>query len=251
MIKVLIIEDEALATERLEKVIKEVAPDIEVIGRLGSVKESVQWLTQHQADLIFLDIQLSDGLSFSIFDNLTISTPIIFTTAYDQYAIKAFKVNSISYLLKPVRKEELSEALIKYRSLQSQKPIDFENLLAVMKGSKEYRKRFLIQVGEKFRKIETSEIAYFYACEKSVFLKTFEGNCCPSDYSLDALEEMLDPEEFFRINRRYLISMKCIKSMLAWSRSRIKITVQPAADDEMDTVVSIDRAGQFKDWINK
>lgn len=251
MIKVLIIEDEALAAERLEKVLHQVAPDIEVIGRLGSVKESVQWLMQNQADLIFLDIQLSDGLSFSIFDNLNISTPIIFTTAYDQYAIKAFKVNSISYLLKPVRKEELSEALNKYRSLQVHKPIDFENLLAAIKGTKEFRKRFLIQIGEKFRKIETSDIAYFYACEKSVFLKTLEGNCCPSDYSLDALEEMLDPQEFFRINRRYLISMKCIKSMLAWSRSRIKVTVQPAADDEMDTVVSIDRAGQFKDWMNK
>lgn len=251
MIKALIIEDEDLAAERLEKVLNETAPDIEITGRLGSVKDSVKWLMQHKADLIFLDIQLSDGLSFSIFDNLTISTPIIFTTAYDQYAIKAFKVNSISYLLKPVRKEDLMEALNKYRSLQVQKPIDFDSLLSAIKGSKDYRKRFLIQVGEKFRKIETNDIAYFYACEKSVFLKTLEGNCCPSDYTLDALEEMLDPQEFFRINRRYLISIKCIKSMLAWSRSRIKLTVQPPADDEMDMVVSIDRAVQFKDWINK
>lgn len=251
MTNVLIIEDERIAADRLEKLLNEVAPEMNVMARLGSIKESVKWLQQYKAELIFLDIQLSDGLSFSIFDSVTISTPIIFTTAYDQYAIRAFKLNSISYLLKPVRKEDLSEALDKYRSLKPTQPVDFESLLSAIKGTTEYRKRFLIQIGEKFRKVESSELAYFYACEKCVFMKTLEGNNYPSDYTLDALEEMLDPSEFFRINRRYLISMKSIKSMLAWSRSRIKVTVQPPADDELDTIVSIDRATAFKGWINK
>lgn len=251
MTNVLIIEDERIAVDRLEKLLKEVAPDFFVMARLGSVKESVIWLQQNQPELIFLDIQLSDGLSFSIFDHISINTPIIFTTAYDQYAIKAFKLNSISYLLKPVRREDLSEALDKYKILKPSTAVDFESLLSAIQGRTEYRKRFLIQIGEKFRKIETADIAYFYACEKSVFLKTLEGNSFPSDHTLDALEEMLDPKEFFRINRRYLISMKSIKTMLAWSRSRIKVTVHPPADDELDTVVSIDRAADFKGWINK
>lgn len=251
MIKVLIVEDESIAVERLEKLIRETAPDFQVVARLSSVKDSVAWLSINSVDLIFLDIQLSDGLSFSIFDAVTVNTPIIFTTAYDQYAIRAFKLNSISYLLKPVRKEDLAEALNKFRTLKPAQPVDFESLLNAIKGSNEYRKRFLIQTGEKFRKIETGDIAYFYACEKSVFMKTFDGHTYPSDHTLDALTEMLDPAEFFRINRRYLISMKSIKSMLAWSRSRIKVVVQPQADDEMDTIVSIDRASDFKNWMNR
>lgn len=251
MINVLIVEDEKIAAERLEKLIRETAPDFSIIARLTSIKESVKWLLENKADLIFLDIQLSDGLSFSIFDTITINTPIIFTTAYDQYAIRAFKLNSISYLLKPVRKEDLAEAIVKFRTLKQSQPVDFESLLSAIKGNSEYRKRFLIQLGEKFRKIETSDIAYFYACEKSVFMRTFEGNNYACENTLDTLEEMLDPSQFFRINRRYLISMRSIKSMLAWSRSRVKITVQPPADDEMDTVVSIDRATDFKNWINK
>jgi len=251
MTNVLIIEDERIAADRLEKLLKDVAPELKVLAVLGSVKESVKWLQENKAELIFLDIQLSDGLSFSIFDTVPVSTPIIFTTAYDQYAIRAFRLNSISYLLKPVRKEDLVQALAKYNSLRPAMPIDFTSLISALKGNTEYRKRFLIQTGEKFRKVETTDIAYFYACEKSVFMKTLEGHNYPSDHSLDALQDMLDPSEFFRINRRYLVSMKSIKSMLAWSRSRIKLTLTPPADDDLDTIVSIDRAGDFKGWINK
>lgn len=251
MTNVLIIEDEKLAAERLEKSLKQIAPDFNILAKLSSISESVKWLIQHKADLIFLDIQLSDGLSFSIFDNISITTPIIFTTAYDQYAIKAFKLNSISYLLKPIRKEELEEALQKYRNLKPATTIDFEGLLAAIQGKHEYRKRFLIQIGEKFKKIETCEIAYFYACEKSVFFRTTDGSNCSSDYTLDSLQEMLDPEEFFRINRKYIVGMKSIKSMVAWSRSRIKVVLHPQPDDEMETIVSIDRSGDFKNWMNR
>lgn len=261
MMNVVIIEDESIAAERLEKLLKETAPDFNILAKLTSIKDSVKWLSRNTVDLIFLDIQLSDGLSFSIFDNISLNIPIIFTTAYDQYAIKAFKLNSISYLLKPVRKDDLSEAIEKFRTLSgkdtvgaqglpnSSQNIDFENLIAAISGKSAFRKRFLIQVGDKFRKIETTDIAYFYACEKNVFLKTFEGSSCPCDYTLDTLEEMVDPSEFFRINRKYFISMKSIKSMVAWSRSRIKVIVTPPAD-EMETIVSIDRSNSFKKWMN-
>lgn len=250
--KVLIVEDEALAATRLEKILNEIAPEIKVAAKLGSVMESVRWLTINTADLIFLDIQLSDGLSFSIFDQLTVNTPVIFTTAYDQYAIKAFKLNSISYLLKPIRKNDLSDSLKKFKSLKSAFSIDFESLLSAVQGrDHEYRKRFLIQVGDKFRKIETDDIAYFYAMEKNVFLATFDGKTYPLDLSLDTLENTIDPSQYFRINRKYLINMKSISNMYSWSRSRIKLVLKPQAPDDMDTIVSIDRSSGFKSWMNK
>jgi len=252
--KVIIIEDEELAAERLEKMLFETSPGTEVIARLGSVKESIKWLTSNKADLIFLDIQLSDGLSFSIFEQVTISTPIIFTTAFDQYAIQAFNLNSVSYLLKPVSKNALIEALQKYESLKSAFSIDFESLLSSLQGQKpDYRRRFLIQISDKFRKIESDDVAYFYAMEKSVFLITFEGISYPLDISLDNLISVIDPSQFFRINRKYIVNIKAIKNMFAWSRSRIKIILTPPspANDDNQTILSIDRNAHIKKWLNK
>jgi DNA-binding LytR/AlgR family response regulator len=252
MMNVLIVEDEALAADRLEKMLREITSDITVIAKLGSVKESVKWLMLNTADLIFLDIQLSDGLSFSIFDQVSIQTPVIFTTAYDQYAIKAFQLNSVSYLLKPIRKNDLAESLQKYKSLKAAFSIDFDSLLSAIQGSKpEYRKRFLIQIADKFRKIDVEEIAYFYALDKGVFLSTYDGHSYPVDVSLENLVNTIDPTQFFRINRRYLISLKSIATMISWSRSRIKLVLKPPAGDEMDTIVSIDRAADFKKWMNQ
>ncbi len=249
---VLIIEDESLAANRLEKMLLEVSPEATVVGKLVSIKESVKWLTIHSADLILLDIQLSDGLSFSIFDHIKINTPIIFTTAYDQYAIKAFQLNSIAYLLKPIRKNELAESIQKYKSLRSAFSIDFDYLLSSFEHKQPvFRKRFLIQIADKFRKIEIEDIAYFYASEKNVFLKTFDAYSYPLYLSLDALVESIDPSHFFRINRKLIISMKSILSMIAWSRSRIKIILKPVIENEMDAIVSIDRASDFKNWLNK
>lgn len=250
--KVIIIEDEAIAAERLEKQLKEIDPEIEVLARPGSVKESVKWLTTHSADLIFLDIQLSDGLSFSIFEQVQVQTPVILTTAYDQYAIRAFQLNSVAYLLKPIRKDELMESLQKLQSLRSAFSINFDHLLSLMQGQQPaYRQHFLIQIGEKFRQVSTEEAAYFFAAYKAVFLRTFRGATYPLDLSLDALEQALDPARFFRINRKYLVSMPAIGRMVAWSRSRIRIELSPPADDSHDTIVSIDRARDFKDWMNK
>jgi DNA-binding LytR/AlgR family response regulator len=251
MMNVLIIEDEKLAAERLEKILKEVDPSMKVLDTIGSVKESIQWLKNNKADLIFLDIQLSDGVSFNIFDYVTVSTPVIFTTAYDQYAIKAFNLNSVAYLLKPIRKTDLKESLLKYNTMKSVFGIDFEHMMATYQGRKpEYKKRFLIRIGDKYKKVETEEIAYFYALEKSIFCKTFHGKTLNIDYSLDALEEMMNPEQFFRINRKYIVHIEAIENMVAWGRGRIKLDLNPMLDDDMEVVVSIDRSADFRNWLN-
>ena len=248
---VLIIEDESFAADKLELMLKEVDPSINILAKLGSIKESVKWFFQHTADLIFLDIQLSDGISFSIFEQVAINTPVIFTTAFDQYAIKAFQVNSISYLLKPIRKNDLADSLKKYQTLKSAFSIDFEMLLANIQGrDPDYKKRFLIQIGEKIRKIEVSEIAYFYVLDKNVYLRTFQGSNYPVEFTLDKLETMLNPSIFFRINRKYMVNMESIANMVAYSRARVKLELKPKADDEYDTIVSIDRSSDFKKWLN-
>lgn len=248
---VLIIEDEIFAAEKLEQMLLEINPAINVLAKLGSINESVKWLLNNTSDLIFLDIQLSDGISFSIFEQVTINTPIIFTTAYDQYAIKAFQLNSISYLLKPIRKIELENSLKKYQLLKSAFSIDFKMLLANIQGREpEYKKRFLIQIGEKIRKVELSEIAYFFVLEKAVYLRTFQRNSYPVDYTLDKLESLINPEKFFRINRKYIVSIDSISNMLAYSRSRVKLELKPKVDEELDTIVSIDRSSDFKKWLN-
>ncbi len=249
--KVLIVEDEPLSAERLEEMIKQVMPLCQIIGKTQSVKETVKWLMTNQADLIFLDIQLSDGLSFSIFEQVTISTPVIFTTAYDQYAIKAFHLNSISYLLKPIRKKELEAALEKYRSMKSVFAPDIEGLLQTLQRKEPgYKKRFLIQVGEKIKKVEVSEVSCFYAMDRYVFLRTFDNHSYPVEFTLDQLGELLDPSRFFRINRKYIVNMDAIKQMTAWSRSRVKLQLTPPPDDDMETIVSIERAADFKKWLD-
>lgn len=248
---VLIIEDEKLAADKLEQSLLEIDPEIQVLAKLGSVKESVSWLMKHTADLIFLDIQLSDGISFSIFDQVSTLTPIIFTTAYDQYAIKSFQLNSIAYLLKPIRKADLADSLQKLKTLQSAYKIDFESLLAHLQGREpDYKKRFLIQIGEKIKSIEVSEIAYFYSLEKGIYLRTFQGHSYPVEFTLDKLEAVVNPAIFFRINRKYLVNLDSIANMTAYSKGRIKLELKPKADDEFDSIVSIDRSASFKKWLN-
>jgi DNA-binding LytR/AlgR family response regulator len=250
--RVLIIEDENVAADKLEQLIHELDPTIEIMAKIGSVKQSVNWLIHHSVDLIFLDIQLSDGIGFSIFENVHVNTPIIFTTAYDQYAIKAFKLNSIAYLLKPIREKELSESLTKYQTLKSAFGIDFDRLMSQIQGKEvEYKKRFLIQIGDKIKKIDLPEIAYFYVFEKAVYLRTNTGNSYPIDYSLDRLEDLLDPDVYFRINRKYIVSIHSIANMVAYSRSRVKVELKPKTDDEFDTIVSIERSTNFKKWLNR
>lgn len=250
--KVLIIEDEKWAADKLESMLMTADPGIEIMAKLGSVNESVKWFLHNNADLIFLDIQLSDGISFSIFEQVSVSTPVIFTTAYDQYAIKAFQVNSISYLLKPIRQSDLNESLQKFRNLKSVFSIDFDSLLSQIQGKQpDYKKRFLIQIGEKIRKVEVAEIAYFYTFAKGVYLRTFQGNNYPVDYSLDKLENLINPDNFFRINRKYMVSMDAISNMTAYSRGRVKLELTPSPVADSETIVSVDRSLSFKKWLNK
>jgi two-component system, LytTR family, response regulator LytT len=250
--KVVIIEDEALAAERLEELLIEINPDINVSARIGSVSEAAAWLSLNKPDLIFLDIQLSDGLSFSIFEEVTTEAPIIFTTAYDQYAIKAFKLNSIDYLLKPVRKNELQESLKKYNKFKPAASFDFEDLIRQMHShDKYYKKRFLVQYGSKIKKVETDEIAYFYAMSKNVFLVTNNGQTYPVEFTLENLEEVLNEESFFRINRKMIIHYKSIKNMVPYSRSRIKIDLEPQPPKDIDPLVSIERSSEFRKWMDK
>lgn len=251
---VVIIEDEAFATMRLKKMILEYNPEINVVAELESVAESVKWFKSNpEPDLIFLDIHLEDDLSFAIFEHVNVTSPIIFTTAFDEYAIKAFKLKSIDYLLKPIIHEELAVALKKYEqySALQRKATDFQSLYNLLTcGEKRYRERFSITAGNKIKIIDVSEIAYFFVMDKGVYLRTLLGGNYNIDFTLDKLEEVLNPGKFFRINRKYLINIVSITNMVVYSRGRVKLELNPKADVDSETIVSIDRSNEFKKWIN-
>lgn len=250
--KVLIVEDEEIAAERLAEVLVEAEPGIEIMKILGSINETVAWLESNTPDLMFFDIQLSDGLSFSIFDKIEVRAPVIFTTAYDQYAIKAFKLHSIDYLLKPVSLSELTAALKKYHSLNHLYGFDYSKLSAFMTENKtEYKKRFTVQAGEKIKLIDVKDIAWFFAMGKGVYLKTGSGQACAVDFTLDQLDSLLDPAVFYRINRKMIVQLNSIQEMYAWSRGRLKLILKPAPDDADDAVVSVERSQKFRQWLNK
>ena len=249
--KVLIIEDESLAAERLEELIKEIDNSIVIAAKIDSVKKAVEWLMENKADLLFVDIQLSDGLCFSIFEKVKPICPIIFTTAYDQYAIKAFKLNSIDYLLKPIRKNELQESLKKYAALKTVYGININDVVEIINNkSAAYKERFLIQFGGKLKKVETGDIAYFFAREKSVFITTFQNHSYPIDLTLDNVKELLDPKNFFRINRKMIVNVKAISNMIPYSRSRIMLETTPVPPKDVDPIVSVERSAAFKVWLN-
>jgi len=250
--KILIIEDEALAAERLEEMLAEIDPSFEIAAKLGSIKESTEWLMENYADLIFLDIQLSDGISFTIFEKVKTRTPVIFTTTYDQYAIKAFELNSIAYLLKPISSKQLEDAIAKFKSFKTAYAIDVNALSELfMQKKQDYKERFLIQIGQKYKKIDVQDIAYFYASDTGINLKTLSGASYPVDFPIEKIESMINPNHFFRINRKLLISQNSISNMTAYSRGRIKISLIPEIESEIDAIVSIDRSADFKRWLNK
>ena len=250
MTKAVIVEDEALAAERLEQLIHKIDKEMLIEAKLDSIAAAVKWFSQNKADLVFMDIHLSDGLCFKIFERVEIKSPIIFTTAYDQYAIKAFKVNSIDYLLKPIHEKELAAAIQKFKSMKTETAPDFQQLFKSFLQKTEYQKRFMVNAGQKIRSIDVNEIAFFYAEEKIVILQTREALVKYSlDYTLDKLEEILVPTSFFRINRKLIVSMDAIKNMYAYSKGRIILELLPKPDFE--TIVSIDRAAEFKQWLNK
>ena len=251
MSNILIIEDEEPAANRLKKMVMELEPDTIVLENIVSVTSAVAWLKQNpHPDLIFSDIQLSDGLSFEIFKNVDVHCPVIFITAYDQYAIDAFKVNSIDYLLKPIKKEALETALSKFKKLSASKdvqPVDLNKMLEVFNTPKDYKTRFIVRYGEHIKTIKIEEVAYFYTEDKINFLTTKEGRRFTVDYNLDNLDNMLDPKTFFRINRQFIISIHAISEMFTYTKSRVLIKLNPPSKHE--TIVSTERSGDFKLWL--
>ncbi|MEQ9438758.1 MAG: LytTR family DNA-binding domain-containing protein [Cyclobacteriaceae bacterium] len=251
---VLIIEDEYPAAERLQQLLERLSEPVNVVGVLDSVENASDWFqTNHSPDLILSDIQLSDGLSFEIYEKIIVKSPIIFTTSYDEYAIQAFKVKSIDYLLKPIKFEELDKAIRKFKQLKSEFSEEenagkIERLLDNLQHSgRRYKKRFLVKKGEQLMPIADDEIAYFYTENELVYLFTPQGKKYVIDYTLEQLDELVDTEKFFRINRQYLVHLAAIRQIHTYFNSRLKLNLNPATDDEV--IVSKGKAKAFKQWL--
>lgn len=251
---ILIIEDEELAAEHLANLIKRIVPEVNTLHINDSIESSVKWFTSNPApDLIFMDIQLGDGLSFEIFEKSNIKAPVIFTTAYEEYAIKAFKVNSIDYLLKPISPDDLSFAINKFKEMKSNK-VEQQIEASVLEKVKQmlnpkYKERFVIKVGEHIKSVPTNEINYFYSSSGSTYLCNQKGSNYILDNSLEELEKLVDPLQYFRINRKYIINLEAITDMVSFSSSRIKIKLANCSDD--DVIVSRDKVHAFKAWLDR
>jgi len=246
--RIVIIEDEQPAYKRLSKLVKEKKPGADIVAHLESVEQADDWFQQNQPpDLLFLDIHLADGSGFDLLEKVKPDCPVVFVTAYDQYAIDAFKANSIDYLLKPVKKEDIDAAfdkLDRFGNLFSGKtPVAVSNNTP----RQDYKKRFVIRFGDHIKTLLAEEIAYCFSENKATFARTHDGRTYPMDHNLDALEMMLDPLEFFRANRQYIICLKAITEMKTYTKARVIIWLQPAAKEEV--IVSSERAAEFKRWL--
>ena len=251
VMKIVIVEDEKPAARRLQRMLNKIGLEVNVM--LHSVNEGIAWFKENTApDLVFLDIQLSDGISFEIFEEVTINSAIIFTTAYDEYALKAFKLNSVDYLLKPIDEEELTNAVTKFREnyLQNSPKIDFHAFKKILEtGTKfDYKARFTIQVGQHLKIINIEDICCFYSENKTSYLTTNTGRNYPVDYSLENLENELDPEKFFRINRKSIVNIDCIQDIISYTNSRLELKLN--AFKEFQLIVSRERVRDFKNWIS-
>ncbi len=258
--KVLIIEDEELAVRKLQKTLQSVDAGAEVVGITDSIRASVKWLQDNKApDLILMDIELADGQSFEIFDKVEVNSTVIFTTSYDEYALKAFKVNSVDYLLKPVQKEDLEAALDKYRKMKqllsaTDTPgnINVDNLVKELQQrlqTKEFRKRFLVKQGQKLVSVEVDDIAYFYSDGRVNFFKTNDNRKFIVDYTMDELEEMLDPARYFRISRSFYVSIQSVDQIHDYFGNRLLLNLLPAVDKE--AIISREKVSDFKKWMGK
>jgi DNA-binding LytR/AlgR family response regulator len=247
--KVLIVEDEAYAVKHLERLLSEWGDDIEVVAVLDSVRSTCAWFRENRPpDLAFFDIELADDRSFSVFEQVEVKCPIIFTTAYDQYAIDAFKVNSVDYLLKPIKKEDLFRGLRKYHERTSLVP-SYEDLrVYIEKSRKKYKERFVIRVGEHLKAIPVSEVSVLFSEEKTTYLQTTDGLKLILDFSLDQLTEVLDPAKFFRINRKYIVSIDSIGDIITFSNSRLKLHLKEF--HAQDLIVSREKVSLFKEWLD-
>ena len=250
---ILIIENEIPAADKLIKLLKKNDRSIMIMGVVETVEEAINRLQMKPLpDLILMDIQLDDGLCFEIFETIEVETPVIFTTAYDEYTLKAFKVNSVDYLLKPIDEKALISALEKFKKLfyNDKDPFkrDFKQLINEFRS--QYKSRFLIKTGEKFRSVLTAEISHFHIMERNVFLSDFQGKDYGIDYSLDQIQGILDPRKFFRINRECIVSIDAISLMHSYSSSRLQLSLKNQEKNDL-FVVSREKVAEFKKWIDK
>lgn len=241
----IIIEDEALAARELELILKELAPDIRVAAHLGCVRESVEWLKANEVDLIFSDIHLGDGQSFDIFRQVEVKAPVVFITAYDEYALEAFKHQGIAYILKPFDREEIAATLQRVKNWFGRK----ETAMGEKEGM--LRQRWLVHIGNKMKSVPVEDIAYFMADGKYLMLYTFDGAGYVVDQTISSIENKLDAQVFFRINRKFIISFKAIKEMIRYSNSRIRIVLAPLPPSNIEAIVSSERMREFKEWLNR
>lgn len=254
--RVLIVEDEELAVQKLSRTIYEVDNTIEIVGKTDGIGTTVQWLQENsEPDLIFLDIELSDGQSFEIFNQTMVNSAVIFTTSYDEYAIQAFKVNSIDYLLKPIKKDDLRQSLEKYAQMKKQfgQPSvpDIQQLLKDIQRqiAPDYRERFLVKHGQRMQPIDVAEVACFYSESSVSFLKTKANVRFSLEYTLDELEAMLDPKKFYRANRSFIIHIQSVDAVYPHLNGRLKVELKPASETEI--LISREKAQEFKDWLGK
>lgn len=252
--KLLIIEDEQPAARRLTRLIADAQPTWQVLDVIDSVEDAVSWFRNMDApDLVFMDIELADGQSFVIFEQVEVSAPVIFTTAYDQYAVKAFRVNGIDYLLKPIDKGDLGQAIDRFlNTRQSADQQQYQQLLALLQqggGGTAYKERFMVKVGDQLKYVPVADIAYFYSDAGTTSLVTADSREFVVDYTLDQLKEFLDPAQWYRINRKLVVSLKSIERIYSWFNSRLKLDLQPRAS--FDVVVARERVNDFKAWLDR
>lgn len=249
--RIIIIEDEKPAANRLIKLLQVHFPDELPIANLDTVTRSINYLDQNpEPDLIFCDIQLADGISFEIFEKVKINSPVIFTTAFDQYAIKAFQVNAIDYLLKPIDPVDLAKSVEKFKSRQVQPALDLDILKSLLQPEKKlYKSRFLVRFGEKIQSIPIEESAFFFSEERVTFLQTHEGKKYVLDSTLEQVEAAVDPSIFFRINRKYLCRVDAVDEVLSYSNSRLKVKLKNSTDS--DILISREKVTEFKNWLDQ
>ena len=246
--KVLILEDEMRAAVRLVKMIQHLHPHAEIEDPLESVEEARQWFQNNpDPDILFMDIELADGPSFELFQTVQTKAAIIFVTAFDQYALEAFKHHGLAYLLKPIKEEELEIALTRVNGLTSSAFNYTELAQMLSEGQKVYQERILVRFGQRYKAIPVSDIAFIHTEDKSVMAVTTQNRDIPLDKTLEQLAAILDPARFFRINRKMIVSHKAIESMYAWSRSRMKLELRP--ERKMESIVATDKARKFKQWL--
>ena len=250
--KILIVEDEPLAASRLEFLFKELELDYEIVGIAKSIAESIQIISEKEIDLGFFDIQIEDGLSLSIFERIEVNFPVIFTTAYNDYAIKAFKFNSIDYLLKPISETELNNALVKFEDVWKKPeelilPSVVDEMKQLISGS--FKERFTIRIGNKIEILKTHDVCYFYSYNKGTYAKTNGNRDLLLDSNLELIFPLLNPKQFFKISRKHIVNVQFIKDIYAYSNSRLRVNMDKQGNEEL--VVSREKVRAFKDWLEK